>query len=266
MPEVTRRQLLVSLSALAAVMARPVRAALAAQPVSPPIHVRSLNHFAIAVSDPKRTIDFYQGLFGMPVQARTGTTTVLRVGTGPQFLSIGPVPAGAAPSITHYCLGVEDFTVDRIMMALAAHGISKADAVGPMKANISIVSSLDGRADLPFGDPDGIVCQLQDVNYCGGSGGLGNRCASPDSPPTKGLIPLIDVSHLTNVKRRAPVQQVLPGPLRPLGSRLSRADVASTRHRTGHAVPDVHRRRHVDTPAHRRHQSRLLESRQLQTG
>ena len=59
-------------------MARPVRAALAAQPVSPPIHVRSLNHFAIAVSDPKRTIDFYQGLFGMPVQARTGTTTVLR--------------------------------------------------------------------------------------------------------------------------------------------------------------------------------------------
>ena len=41
------------------------------------------------------------------------------------------------------------------------------------------------------------MCQLQDVNYCGGSGGLGNRCTSPESPPTKGLIPLIDVSHLT---------------------------------------------------------------------
>jgi catechol 2,3-dioxygenase-like lactoylglutathione lyase family enzyme len=198
MPDFTRRQLLVSLSsALGALAARPVWAALAGQAPSLPIRVRSLNHFAIAVSDPKRTIDFYQGLFGMPVQARTGTTTVLRVGAGPQFLSIGPVRAGVSPSITHYCLGVEGFNVDRIMMALAAHGVSKADAVGPMRANVSIVSRLDDRADLLFGDPDGIACQLQDVSYCGGSGALGNRCAAPEAPPAKGLIPLTDLSHLT---------------------------------------------------------------------
>ena len=75
-------------------------------------------------------MDFYQGLFGMPVQARLGTTTILRVGAGPQFLSIGSIEGNAAPSIHHYCLGVEGFSVDRIMTTLAARGIAKADAVG----------------------------------------------------------------------------------------------------------------------------------------
>src|SRR5207244_529049 len=178
MPDLTRRQLLVSISGT--LVARPLRAALAGQAGGAPIRVRSLNHFAIAVSDPKRSVDFYQGLFGMPAQARAGTTTILRVGAGPQFLSIGPVEANALPSITHYCLGVEGFNVDRIMATLAAHGVSKADAVGPMKATVSIASRLDGRSDLLFGDPDGIVCQLQDVSYCGGSGPLGNRCSVPE--------------------------------------------------------------------------------------
>ncbi len=34
----------------------------------------------------------------------------------------------------------------------------------------------DECAEVRFGDPDGMVCQLQDVSYCGGSGPLGNRC------------------------------------------------------------------------------------------
>jgi catechol 2,3-dioxygenase-like lactoylglutathione lyase family enzyme len=54
----------------------------------------------------------------------------------------------------------------------------------------------DGTPDLLFGDPDGIVCQLQDQRYCGGSGPLGNVCAVETSPQ-KGLIALKDLSHLT---------------------------------------------------------------------
>ena len=128
-----------------------------AQGAAPAIRVRTLSHFGLAVSDRKRSVEFYRNLFGMPIQARTGETTILRVGAGPQFLSIAPA-GNAAPSINHYCLGVENFNVDRIMAALASHGVAKADAVGPMKAAVTM---RDGTPDLLFGDPDGIAAKLR---------------------------------------------------------------------------------------------------------
>jgi len=88
MSGITRRQLLVSLP-VAALSRRAVGAAspeglryefIQAGTASPPIRVRTISHFGLAVSDPKRSVDFYQGLFGMPVQARVDTTTILRVG------------------------------------------------------------------------------------------------------------------------------------------------------------------------------------------
>ena len=212
MSGLTRRQLLSSLPALAfaprALVAQP-STGLVAQPFmaaqgaggSSPIRVRSLNHFGVSVSDPKRSVDFYQGLFGLPVQARVGTTTILRLGSGPQLISIAPVAGGAAPSITHYCLGVEGFNLDRVLASLAAHGVVKADAVGPMRVNVAM---RDGTPDLLFGDPDGIVCQLQDATYCGGSGPLGNVCKAPEPSPKKGLIALRDLSHMTIFSTDAP--------------------------------------------------------------
>src|SRR5262245_40159240 len=184
---VSRRQLLLSLPALAAMP----RSFVMPQP-APGIRVRALNHFGLAVSDTTRSVDFYRNLFGMPIQARSGTTTILRVGVGPQFLSISPA-GGAPPSINHFCLGVEGFNVDRILAALAAHGVTKAEAPGPMKAAVTM---REGTPDLLFGDPDGIVCQLQDIGYCGGSGPLGNTCAI-ETTPQKGLIALRDLSHMT---------------------------------------------------------------------
>jgi hypothetical protein len=35
----------------------------------------------------------------------------------------------------------------------------------------------EGTPELYFTDPDGILVQLQDVSYCGGSGVLGTVCA-----------------------------------------------------------------------------------------
>ena len=74
MSEISRRQLLLSLPALA-------MAPRAFAQADPPIRVRGLNHLTLAVSDPKRSVEFYQGLFGMPVQTRQGTTTALRIVT-----------------------------------------------------------------------------------------------------------------------------------------------------------------------------------------
>ena len=79
---------------------------LLAQP-NPQIPVTALNHFTLQVSDIKRSVEFYQGLFGMPIQARQGPTVVLQIGNGPQFvaLSAGSNP----PNINHLCMTVENF-------------------------------------------------------------------------------------------------------------------------------------------------------------
>ena len=34
----------------------------------------------------------------------------------------------------------------------------------------------DGTPELYFTDPDGLLIQLQDTKYCGGSGSLGEVC------------------------------------------------------------------------------------------
>jgi len=209
MPSISRRDLLLSLPAAA--MAR----RLAAQTARPPIPVRALNHMTLAVSDPKRSVDFYQGLFGMPIQARQGATTLLRIGAGPQFLALSAAGAGAPPAINHFCLTVEGFNVDRILGALAARGITRSDIAGatnaggggsnagPMKARVRMRGpeaggAKEGTPELYFGDPDGIVVQLQDTSYCGGAGPLGSVCApAPEPSPKKGLLAVRDLSHFT---------------------------------------------------------------------
>ncbi len=204
----TRRTLLLSLPAIA--LARRV----IAQTPGAPMRVRALNHVTFSVSDIKRSLDFYQGLFGMPIQARQGATTLLRIGSGPQFLTLSAAGPNLTPSINHYCVTVEDFNVDRILKALADHGVTKADAAGatnaggggsnagPLKVRVRMRGpeaggAKDGTPELYVGDPDGIVVQLQDPSYCGGAGLRGEVCAAPEAAPGKGLLAVRDLSHLT---------------------------------------------------------------------
>ena len=81
---------------------------------------------AAEVSNLKRSVEFYQGLFGMPIAARQGPTTILRIGPGPQFLAVSAAAANTTPAINHFCVTVEDFNVDRIVdsirIALRAPG------------------------------------------------------------------------------------------------------------------------------------------------
>src|SRR2546428_480279 len=73
--DISRRRLLRSLPAL--VMAP--RAFV--QTANPPIRARGINHVTLDVSDVKRSVDFYQGLFGMPVINRQGATSAgLQIG------------------------------------------------------------------------------------------------------------------------------------------------------------------------------------------
>ena len=165
----------------------------------------------LSVSDAKASVDFYQGLFGMPVTSRQGMTTNLQIGAGPQFLGVSAAGSNP-PNINHLCLGVDDFDVDRITRILTQRGITKSDAAGnagggglgggPMRMRVRVRGpetggAREGTPELYFSDPDGVVMQLQDPRYCGGGGALGNVCAPPEPSPKKGLLALRDWSHCT---------------------------------------------------------------------
>jgi catechol 2,3-dioxygenase-like lactoylglutathione lyase family enzyme len=165
----TRREVGTALAALFAAAGGREAAAQAA----PPVAVRSLNHVSISVADIKRSVDFYQSLFGMAVKSEQGTPTNaiasgdgtvinLAPGPGPEFLGIYQgKPTG---HIGHFCLGVQNFEAEKVLATLKSRGI---------KANMRTRGE---SKEIFLTDPDNVSVQLTDVSYCGGSGPLGNRC------------------------------------------------------------------------------------------
>ena len=148
------------------------------------------------VSDPKRSLEFYQGLFGMPIQFRQGNTGgLLRIGIGPQYLALAAAGPDRKIGIDHFCMTTEGFNAGQLLKILAAHGVTKGEAPDPRKA----WQRMRGETmEFYVGDPDGIVVQLQGPSYCGGGGSLGDRCfATPEPAPSKGLIEVRDLSHFT---------------------------------------------------------------------
>lgn len=193
---ISRRDMLLSLPAIAL-----APRLFGAQAAAPPIRVAKLNHFELRVADVKRSVDFYQSLFGMPIQARPGSSVCLRIGAGPHFLKISPTDAGENPNIHHLGITTENFNAERMMQVLMDRGMAKVDA--PAKASEfpglmkTWIQKRDATSELYFTDADGLIVQLQDKTYCGGGGALGNMCAAPEASPKKGVLALEDMSHLT---------------------------------------------------------------------
>lgn len=184
-----RREFLLSLSALA--LSPP---ALLGQAPAGPIKTRALNHVTIRVADLKRSVDFYQRVFGMPVQAMQAAITVLQVGTGPQSHIIAPAGAGGTPEINHFCMTVEGFDANRMLKTVTE--------LGATGGRIRMRGAKDGgapegTAELTFRDPDGILVQIQDVGYCGGAGGRGDVCQAARAATSKPPIAVRTLSHVT---------------------------------------------------------------------
>lgn len=205
-PRPTRRTFLGSLAALAAAPSLALRPALGAgQAGAPPIPVRSWNHMTLTVTDIERSLEFYQGLFGMPIAARQARTLILRIGSGPQFLALGGGRPDVTPEINHFCLNVDDFDDRRIVGILGEHGVAPVDPAGgnaPGRVRIRMRGAEfggapEGTPELYIGDPDGVVVQLQDSAYCGGEGRLGELCPAPEPAPSAGRIAVRDINHFT---------------------------------------------------------------------
>lgn len=222
MHPLSRRTFLMSLPALA-VAPRAAISGIQTQAGPAPFHALGLSQLTLTVSDVKRSVDFYQGLFGMPIQARQGSSVFLRIGAGPKFLALKQAAAGERPSISALGFAVDKFDVNAALKTLAAHGVMPAEASatkpGPMQSLIvtrkaDLGGSSDGTRDLFVGDPSGVVFQMHDPKYCGGSGALGSTCRAVEASPKKGLMAMKDMSHFTinaNSPQTVPFYQELFG-------------------------------------------------------
>ena len=152
---ISRREMLLGLTALAAAMPNAASAQTAIGKVT------SLNHVTVFVPDVQKSVRFYQDLLGMSVLTKQNAGINLATGNG--FLGIYPARNATVGSINHFCLGMENFDAQEVSKRLGERGV---------KANIRM------RGDTPelyFNDPDGISVQLQDQKYKGGVGVLGDR-------------------------------------------------------------------------------------------
>ena len=201
MSTINRRELLLSIPALS--LARSVFG----QAGKTPIPVKGLSSFALSVSDMKRSIDFYQGLFGMPIQARWGSTVLLRIGKGPQFMILSPAGSNAPSISPRLGLKVDNFNPERFVTMLEQHGVTRAAdgdpglTGGAMKVRVTRRGPENGGAaagtpELFLGDPDDFVLQIHDSSYAGGAGSLG-EVVKIEPSPKPGLIALTDMSHFT---------------------------------------------------------------------
>jgi catechol 2,3-dioxygenase-like lactoylglutathione lyase family enzyme len=192
-PLISRRQLTAAIPAL---MLAPK---LLAEPSG--LKLSKLNCFEIRVSDVPASVRFYQGLFGMAVQARDDDRVCLRVGDGPQFMAVRGLTAGETPAITQIGYSVEDYDTDRALAALGRIGFGRIDAPpvsdpGIDHAMKTWIRERGATRELYFSDARGLIVQLSAVDYCGGTGEKGNACARAEPAPA-GLMKLSDISHFT---------------------------------------------------------------------
>ena len=157
----------------------------------PALQLKSLNHVTLTTTNGMRSQDFYQRVFGLPIQTRQGAGAILRIGAGPENVVMGGGNnPNANPGINHACVTMDNFDPNRVMGILIENGLTpieygNAALIKPLTCRVRLRQRANngggptspwGTAELYFNDPDNIPMQIQDVSYCGGSGWLGQIC------------------------------------------------------------------------------------------
>ena len=202
----SRRDLL--LSFLAAAMWRPGSLAGLDWPLDEalqdylPVRVLTLNHVSFGCIDLAATVAWYEKVLGIPRHAFQDYgggglgQTVLRSGIDPpayMALSQRDPAADGTPTTRrpHFCWGIEDFDVHRILAALA-------EMRAPARSVLREGTTING---VNFDGPDGAPLQFNPVIACGGVGFLGEVCdTSAASVRRPGDPPPIQVLTMNHVK------------------------------------------------------------------
>ena len=104
----------------------------------------TINHVSILCSDVKRSAEWYQRVFALPVRTATGAANV-RLGVGSSHLTLRPVkPFG---TVDHVCLGIDNFNQAAVLRDLKERGATPEEG---------------GATGFNVKDPDGYPVQLQD--------------------------------------------------------------------------------------------------------
>lgn len=198
-PKMSRRAFV---GALAAVAAAP-RSFAQAKPV--PVNLGAINHTVLHVSDPARSVEWYQGLFGMPIIGDFEDRVNLRVGGGPAYLSIMKEPA-ETPGWGEVGLALDP--IDPLVPGdptgfadvLRQHGLTESDDPGPMEFSLTMRGPESGGAPegtpvLILVDPFGLKYSLTHKLNCGGGGPLGADC--PLTYPVDSPLKPIEINHCT---------------------------------------------------------------------
>jgi hypothetical protein len=73
------------------------------------IQLAKLNYFEIRTTDPERSKNFYQSLFGLPVQTGSDGRIVLQIGNEQQYMAIRAVADGESPGISQLGYSVSNY-------------------------------------------------------------------------------------------------------------------------------------------------------------
>lgn len=128
-----------------------------------------LHSVGIAVNNVEKSLPFYQELLGLPVQSRTDSSIYLRLGDGPQYLSLSPVTAGGSPRITHIGFSANNFKPQAFTRILADKGYTaRPQKPGPSTTRLELANTywIDSGV-LYFVDQEGVQVQLMDSGSCG---------------------------------------------------------------------------------------------------
>ncbi len=131
--QLSRRDLVFGLAALAATSR--------ASAQSSGLNGVEMNHIAIDVSDVQRSRDFYRDLLDLPILDESPDSCFLGLGDG-NFLTI----FRGSPGLNHYCIGIDNYEVERVMNELRRQGLEPRRTAGTDR--------------IYFDDPDGIEVQL----------------------------------------------------------------------------------------------------------
>jgi catechol 2,3-dioxygenase-like lactoylglutathione lyase family enzyme len=140
--KLTRRQLVLSLATVAG----------AGQATAKEEGFRavSINHITVKVPDLRRSSNFYQEFFEMPLKQHSSNTHIL--GVGDCFFGIEQGDSQAA-RVDHFDFGIAGFDADRVRAKLR-------------QLNLKFDSG-NSKESFKFYDPDGFLVQVNAPDYVG---------------------------------------------------------------------------------------------------
>jgi catechol 2,3-dioxygenase-like lactoylglutathione lyase family enzyme len=146
--KLTRRQVAVSLAALAAGTFRAPGLAAQAKPTG--FRAVSLNHVTVRVPDLHRTSQFYQEFFEMPLRQQAAKVHIL--GVGSSFFGIEQ-GEGEAATVDHFDFGIANFNADEVRARLSELHLK--------------FENKTSQESFKFYDPDGFQVQVNGPDYVG---------------------------------------------------------------------------------------------------